>query len=286
MELFLIQLMNGLMYAALLFIVASGLSLIFGLMNVVSLMHGSFFMLGAFLGLTIIRQTGSYWAALLVAPLLTAVVGLVIELIFMRRLYARGHLDQILLTFGFSLIFVDLVKWIWGAEIQMLPPPAILSGALPILGGGVSVYRAFLIVLGFGLYVFLWLVLERSSVGAKIRAAVDDNAMASGLGINVSILFSAVFALGVAFAALAGVAAGPIVGLYPGMDADILIPAFIVVVIGGMGSLAGAFVGSLLIGLADTFGKAYLPDLALFLTYLVMVIVLITRREGLFGIRS
>lgn len=283
MELFLVQLFNGLTFAALLFIVSSGLSLIFGLMNVVNLAHGSFFMIGAFLGLTVAKWTGSFWIAVVLAPLLTAVIGLLMEVLFMRRLYRRGHLDQILLTFGFSLVFVDAVKWIWGADIQMLVPAEILSGALPILDGGIPVYRVFLVLLGFGMYCVLWLGLERTQIGALVRAGVDDDEMASGLGINVSLLFSCVFAFGTGLAALAGVAAGPMIGLYPGMDTDILIPAFIVVVVGGLGNLTGAFVGSLLIGIADTFGKAFLPDFSLFLIYIVMIVVLVTRPNGLFG---
>lgn len=283
MELFLVQIFNSLTFAALLFIVSAGLSLIFGLMNVVNLAHGSFFMIGAFLGLTVQTVTGSFWAALVISPLLTALIGLVMEAGFMRPLYRRGHLDQILLTFGFSLVFVDLVKWIWGADIRTLVPSEMLSGSLPILSGGVPIYRVFLIGLGIGLYGLLWLCLEKTEVGALVRAGVEDDEMASGLGINVSLLFSCVFAFGVGLAALAGVAAGPITGLYPGMDTDILIPAFIIVVIGGLGDLTGAFVGSLLIGFADTFGKAFLPDVSLFMIYIVMIIVLITRPTGLFG---
>lgn len=284
MELFLVQVFNSLTFASLLFIVSAGLSLIFGLMNVVNLAHGSFFMIGAFLGLTVQNLTGSFWAAIVISPLVTALIGLLMEAGFMRRLYRRGHLDQILLTFGFSLVFVDVVKWIWGAEIRSLVPSEMLSGALPILGGSVTVYRVFLIAMGLGLYGLLWLCLEKTQIGALVRAGVEDGQMASGLGINVSLLFSSVFAFGVGLAALAGVAAGPITGLYPGMDTDILIPAFIIVVIGGLGDLTGAFVGSLLVGFADTFGKAFLPDVSLFMIYIVMIIVLVARPTGLFGV--
>jgi branched-subunit amino acid ABC-type transport system permease component len=283
-ELFLVQVFNSLTFASLLFIVSAGLSLIFGLMNVVNLAHGSFFMIGAFLGLTVQNLTGSFWAAIVISPLVTALIGLLMEAGFMRRLYRRGHLDQILLTFGFSLVFVDVVKWIWGAEIRSLVPSEMLSGALPILGGSVTVYRVFLIAMGLGLYGLLWLCLEKTQIGALVRAGVEDGQMASGLGINVSLLFSSVFAFGVGLAALAGVAAGPITGLYPGMDTDILIPAFIIVVIGGLGDLTGAFVGSLLVGFADTFGKAFLPDVSLFMIYIVMIIVLVARPTGLFGV--
>ena len=278
------QLVNSLVYAMLLFIMSAGLSLIFGLMNVVNLAHGSFFMLGAFFGLTIAKWTGSYWLALALAPIPAIVIGVLIERVFIRHLYSRGHLDQVLLTFGFTFVFIDAVRWIWGPDIRDLPPPPSLEGAVEFLGLVLPVYRLFLI--GFGLVValLLWLFLERSRVGAMVRAGVDDAATASGLGINVPVLFGLIFALGVGLAALGGVAAGPVLGLYPGMDIDILIPAFIVVVIGGMGSLRGAFVASIFVSLVDTFGKAYFPSMALFLIYLLMIVVLLTRPNGLFGI--
>ncbi len=285
MEFLVAQLLNGLVYGVLLFLMAAGLSLIFGLMNVVSLAHGSFFMLGAFFGLSILQFTGSFWLALVLAPIPVAVLGIVMEVLFMRPLYRRGHMDQVLLTFGFTFVFFDLVQSVWGRVILRMPAPDILQGATQIGVGVFSTYRLFLIGLGFALALLLWLFLERSRIGAMVRAGVDDAAMAAGLGANVPLLFTGIFGAGVALAALGGVAAGPVLGLYPGMDTEILIPAFIVIVIGGMGSLRGAFVGSLLIGEADTFGKAYFPSLALFLIYLVMAAVLLLRPQGLFGVK-
>jgi branched-chain amino acid transport system permease protein len=285
MEFLLVQLLNGLGYAMLLFLMAAGLSLIFGLMNVVSLAHGSFFMLGAFIGLSIFAATHSYWIALLLAPLPTAAVGILVERLFLRRLYQRGHMEQVLLTFGFTFVFFDLVRSVWGSDVRTMPPPDLLQGVVHISDVAFSTYRLFLIALGIVLAVLLWLLIERSRLGAMVRAGVDDSAMAAGLGANVPVLFTGVFSVGVLLAALGGVAAGPVLGLYPGIDSDILIPAFIVIVIGGMGSLRGAFVGSLLIGEADTFGKAYFPSLALFLIYLVMAIVLLARPQGIFGIK-
>jgi branched-chain amino acid transport system permease protein len=285
MEFLVAQLLNGLVYGVLLFLMAAGLSLIFGLMNVVSLAHGSFFMLGAFFGLSIFQFTGSFWLALLLAPIPVAVLGIAMEVLFMRPLYRRGHMDQVLLTFGFTFVFFDLVQTVWGRVIVRLPAPDVLQGATQIGIGVFSTYRLFLIGLGFAIALLLWLFLERSRIGAMVRAGVDDAAMAAGLGANVPLLFTAIFGAGVALAAFGGVAAGPVLGLYPGMDTEILIPAFIVIVIGGMGSLRGAFVGSLLIGEADTFGKAYLPSLALFLIYLVMAVVLLVRPQGLFGVK-
>jgi branched-subunit amino acid ABC-type transport system permease component len=285
MELLTSQLLNGIAYGTLLFLLSAGLSLIFGLMNVVSLAHGSFFMLGAVIGFTIVKLTGSYWLALLIAPLPVIVLGVAMELLFMRRLYARGHLDQVLLTFGFTFVFADLVKWIWGADIKSLRIPDSLQGMVPLFGTVFPVYRLFLIGFGIALAVALWLFLERTRIGTMIRAGVDDSAMANGLGINVSLLFTSIFALGAGLAALAGVAAGPIVGIYLWMDVDIMVPAFIVIVVGGMGSLRGAFVGSMLIGIVDTMGKALFPDAALFLIYLLMVVVLLSRPQGLFGVQ-
>ena len=285
MELLVAQLLNGLVYGVLLFLMAAGLSLIFGLMNVVSLAHGSFFMLGGFIGLSIVHLTGSFWLALILAPIPIVVLGVLIEVLFMRPLYARGHMDQVLLTFGFTFVFYDLVQTVWGRMVLRLPTPEILQGSVQIGVGVFSAYRLFLIGFGFAIAILLWLVLERSRIGAMVRAGVDNAAMAAGLGGNIPLLFTGIFGFGVALAALGGVAAGPVLGLYPGMDAEILIPAFIVIVIGGMGSLRGAFVGSLLIGIADTFGKAYLQSLALFLIYLAMTIVLLIRPQGLFGIK-
>jgi branched-chain amino acid transport system permease protein len=285
MDLFVAQLLNGLVYGVLLFLMAAGLSLIFGLMNVVSLAHGSFFMLGAFFGLAIFKASGSFWLALILAPIPVIVVGVLMELLFLRPLYRRGHMDQVLLTFGFTFVFLDLVQTVWGRMVQRLPAPQALQGIVHIGAGVFSVYRLFLIGFGFAIALLLWLFLERSRIGAMVRAGVDNAVMAAGLGANVPALFTGIFGFGIALAALGGIAAAPVLGLYPGMDSEILIPAFIVIVIGGMGSLRGAFVGSLLIGIADTFGKAYFQSIALFLIYLAMVAVLLIRPQGLFGIK-
>ena len=255
MEFVATQLVNGLAYGALLFLMSAGLSLIFGLMNVVNVAHGSFFMLGAFFALAIVQWTGSFWLALALAWIPAVVVGLLMERVFIRKLYARGHLDQVLLTFGFTFVFVDLVRMIWGADIRELPVPEILSGVFAFGDVILPKYRLFLIAFGGLTALLLWLFLERSRVGAMVRAGVDDAFTASGIGINVPLLFAAIFGLGVGLAA-----------------------------IGGMGSLRGAFVASIFVGLVDTFGKAYFPDYALFVVYLLMVVVLLTRPHGLFGV--
>src|ERR1700758_1071741 len=247
MELLVAQLLNGLVYGVLLFLMAAGLSLIFGLMNVISLAHGSVFMLGAFFGLSVDKHTGSFWVGVLVAPIPVIVFGVLMELVFLRPLYKRGHMDQVLLTFGFTFIFYDLVQTLWGRVVLRLPAPESLQGTIQIGLGVFSAYRLFLIGFGFAVALLLWLLLERSRIGAMVGAGVDNAGMAAGLGGNLPALFTGVFGFGVALAALGGIAAGPVLGLYPGMDTDILIPAFIVIVIGGMGSLRGAFLGSLFI---------------------------------------
>lgn len=284
MQIFATQLINGLVFGMLLFLMSAGLSLIFGLMNVVNIAHGSFFMLGAFFGLAIMTWTGSFWAALAFSWIPAVIIGIIMERVFLRYLYNRGHLDQVLLTFGFTFVFVDAVRWVWGPDIRNLGVPPILEGAIEVAGVIMPKYRIFLILFGGIVALLLWLFLERSRVGAMVRAGVDDANTAAGLGINVPLLFAAIFALGVGLAAIGGAAAGPVLGLYPGMDIEILIPAFIVVVIGGMGSLRGAFVSSIFVGLVDTFGKAYFPSYAMFIIYLLMVVVLLTRPNGLFGV--
>ena len=284
MEFFLTQVLNGVVYGMLLFLMAAGLSLIFGLMNVVSLVHGSFFMVGAFLALSIVQLTHNYWLALLLAPIPTAALGALVEVLFLRRMYARSALDQVLLMFGFTYVFYDAVKSIWGDDIQSLPVPRELGGIVRFDGMVITNYRLFLIGFGSAVAILLWLFLDRSRLGAMVRAGVDNRLMAAGLGANIPALFTGIFSLGVALAAIGGVAAGPVLGLYPGIDSDILIPAFIVIVIGGMGSLRGAFVGSLVVGIADVFGKTYAPQLSSFLIYLVMAVVLLVRPQGIFGV--
>jgi branched-subunit amino acid ABC-type transport system permease component len=200
MEFLFAQALNGVVYGMLLFLIAAGLSLIFGLMNVVSLVHGSFFMLGAFIGFSITRVTGNFWLAFVLAPIPVTIVGALLEMGFLRPLYRRGHLDQVLLTFGFTFVFFDAVQTFWGREIYSIPVPPILEGAIHLGSGVYPIYRLFLIALGCLLAIVLWLVLERSRLGAMVRAGVDDSAMAAGLGGNVPALFTGVFTGGVTLA--------------------------------------------------------------------------------------
>ena len=286
MENFIIQVLNGLVFSMLLFVMASGLSLIFGQMNVINLAHGSFYLLGGYIGLTVADGTGNFWLALLVAPLLVGTLGLLIEYFFLRRLYGpHRQLDQVLLTFGIALIAADLIRWNWGAYVEAVPSPPLLSGQTWVFGIRFPTYR--LSLLGFGLTIalLLWIIIERTRLGAIIRAGVSDAQMVSGLGINIHMVFAVVFAMGTALAALAGVIGSPVLNLYPGLDFEILILTLVVIVVGGLGTLKGAFFGSLVIGMADTFGKALMPEFALFLIFAVMSVVLLLKPSGLFGLK-
>ncbi len=277
------QALNGLSYGVLLFLLSVGLTLIFGMLDVVNLAHGSLYMLGAYAGLTFVAATGSFWLALLLAPVAVGIIGIAIERICLRPLYRRGALDQVLLTFGLVYLFEDLVKWIWGGRIRSIAPPALFSGSVTIWEATVPSYRLFVIAFGLAMAAVLWLLIERTRLGAIIRAGVFDAEMASGMGINIERVFTLVFGFGAALAGLSGVIAGPIQSAQPPMGATILIPALIVVVVGGLGSLKGSLVGSLIIGQAETFGKAWLPGASMLMIYLVMAAVVLLRPQGLFG---
>jgi branched-subunit amino acid ABC-type transport system permease component len=278
-----IQFLTGLSLSLMLFLLATGLSLIFGMMDVVNLAHGSFFLIGTYVGLTIVRATGNFWIALIVTPLLIGALGLVVERSLIRPLYQRSPLDQVLLTFGLAFILMDVARWIWGADVLPLPPPGFLDGSMPLLGGQFPRYRLFVIAVGLALAVALFYLNEHTSYGAVIRAGVADREMVSGLGINIVRVFAIVFAIGTGLAALSGVVAGPIYSAFPGLDFQVLILTLIVVVVGGMGTYKGSFWGSLLIGEAQTFGQVLFPDLALFLIFAIMAAVLLIKPAGLFG---
>ena len=287
MENFVIQLLNGLVSGMLLFIMAAGLSLIFGQMNVINLSHGAYYLLGGYIGLSTVRWLGSFWLALIIAPIVVGLIGVVVERYLLRRMYGgHRHLEQVLLTFGLALVAQDLIQWNWGAYVESVPPPPSLSGQIPFFGIQFPIYRLSLIVFGLLLALALWLFLDKTRIGAIVRAGVSDAEMVSGLGINIHAVFMGVFAAGTALAALAGVIGAPIRTLYPGLDFEILILTIVVVVVGGLGTLKGAFLGALLIGMADTFGKALIPEFSLFLIFAVMALVLLIRPSGLFGLEG
>jgi branched-subunit amino acid ABC-type transport system permease component len=280
------QALNGLSFGALLFILAAGLSLIFGMMDVVNLAHGAFYMLGAYVALSVTRATGSFWVALIVAPLVLALVGLVIEPVLLRRLRGR-HLDQVLVTIGLSLVIADFIRlrgdWGWGATVRALDVPAGLDHSIPIAGSDYPLYRLFVIAFGAALALLLYVVHRRSRIGALVRAGVGDAQMLSALGVDTDRLFTLTFAVGAGLAGLAGVIAAPVFGLQPGMDVDALIYSLIVVVVGGLGSLSGAVAGAGVVGPADTFGKVLFPQFALALIFAIMALVLLFRPTGLLG---
>jgi branched-subunit amino acid ABC-type transport system permease component len=277
-----VQALNGISFGALLFILAAGLSLIFGMMDVVNLAHGAFYMLGAYITLSVVQSTGQFWPALVVAPLLIGVLGIVIEPLFLRRLRGR-HLEQVLLTIGISLVIADLIGLTWGREIRSIPAPAGLDHSIGVMGGDYPVYRLFVIAFGVALAAILSLVHRRSRVGALIRAGVDDAPMLAALGVDIDRLFAITFAVGAALAGLAGVIAAPVFGIYPGMDVDYLIYSLIVVVVGGLGTLSGAIAGAGLVGPVDTFGRVLFPQFALALIFAIMALVLLIRPTGLLG---
>ena len=277
-----IQTFNGISYGALLFLLASGLSLIFGVMRIVNLAHGSFFLLGGYVALTVIWTTGSWLLAIPVAALVIAVMGLLMERVFLRPL-GFDPLRQVLLTVGFAYLFQQAALDIWGGDNLDITPPAVLKESAVIGGFYFPMYRVFMIGMALVMGVTLWITMEKTRVGAMVRATVDDAEMARGVGIDTSRVSMFIFALGAFLAGLGGVIGGAFLGVYPGLDFAILPIAFAVVIIGGMGSLTGAAVGSLLVGLADNFGKALFPEISYFTLYAPMVLILALKPTGLFG---
>ena len=276
------QALNGISFGALLFILAAGLSLIFGMMDVVNLAHGAFYMLGAYVTLAIVQRTGQFYLALFVAPAVVGLLGLILEPLLLRRLRGR-HLDQVLLTIGVSLVIADLLGLTFGREIHSIPLPAGLDRSTQIFGGDYPVYRLFVIGFSIALAGALAVIHRRTRLGALIRAGVDDAQMLDALGVDIDRLFSRTFASGAALAGLAGVIAAPVFGIFPGMDVDALIYSLIVVVVGGLGTLSGAVAGAGLVGPADTFGRVLFPQFALALIFAIMALVLLLRPTGLLG---
>jgi branched-chain amino acid transport system permease protein len=278
----LLQLFNGVSYGALLFLLGSGLSLIFGVLRIVNIAHGSYFLLGSYVALTVIWTTGSWLLALPAGALAIGLLGLVMERIFLRPL-GFDVLRQVLVTFGFMLLFQQAAFDIWGGDNFIINPPAQLTRSIAVDSLHLPLYRIFMIALAAAIGLVLWLVLERTRVGAMIRATVDDAQMARGVGIDTARVSMLVFALGALLAGLGGVIGGAFLGVYPGVDLQILPIAFAVVIIGGMGSLAGAAIGAVMVGLADNFGKALFPEISYFTLYAPMVVLLAVKPTGLFG---
>jgi branched-subunit amino acid ABC-type transport system permease component len=276
-------LLNGLSQAMLLFIIASGLSLIFGILGIVNFAHGSFYTIGAYIGVFLLSWSDAFWVALVIAPIFVLLLGVFTERLLIQPLYDRDPIYVVLLTFGLAIIIEELVILIWGTGTQSLPAPAILSESISIAGGAYPTYRLFIIISGIVLYIFLELLMNNTKVGITIRAGNLDREMVSAMGINIDRVFTGTFAFGIGLAAIAGVAAGPVFSVYPVMGSDILIDSFIVVVIGGLGSIRGPFLGALLVGLIRSFGGVYADQYVGFLIFGLLAIVLLVRPRGLLG---
>ncbi|MDQ6881219.1 MAG: branched-chain amino acid ABC transporter permease [Pseudomonadota bacterium] len=280
---FLIQLLNSVQYGLLLFMLAAGLTLIFGIMGVVNLAHGSFYMLGAYLAWWLAGLSGSLTVAILGGAALSVLFGLALERLLFRHFYNRDHLDQVLLTFGLIYIFEELRSLLWGDDVHGVQIPDLLSGSIPLTDNlSYPVYRLFISGVCVALALALYLLLSKTRMGMKIRAGAFNRDMAEALGVDIRLIHAIVFGLGVALAATAGMIAAPISSVYPNMGSQVLIMCFVVVVIGGIGSVRGALVSALLVGLVDTFGKVLLPQVAGMLVYMLMAAVLLWKPEGLF----
>ncbi len=294
------QLLNGLQLGITLFLMSAGLTLVFGIMQVINLAHGSFYMIGAYVGATVAAKTGSFLLAIPAALGAAALVGAVVEIVILRHLYKREHLDQVLATFGLIMFFNELTLMIWGRQPLFMDVPGPLAQSIEILPGlPYPVYR--LAVIGVGLFVALalWLLFAKTRAGMKIRAGASNRDMIGALGVNINLLYTLVFSLGALLAGLAGVMAGPVLAVQSGMGESILILTFVVIVIGGIGSIRGAVAGALLVGLVDTLGRAFLPvllrlvlessaadslaaSLASMAIYILMAAILVWKPRGLF----
>ena len=302
--LFVEQVLNGLQFGVMLFLLAAGLTLVFGIMNLVNLAHGSLYMVGAYLATAAFGWTGSFLLAALFALAATLAVGMLVEVLTLRTLYERDHLDQVLATFGLILFFNEAVAIVWGRTALFTTVPRALSGQITLLPGlRYPAYRAVIILVGLAVALLLYIVVNRTRLGMLIRAGASNRTMVAALGVNVRVLYTVVFGFGAALAALGGVMAGPIYTVLPGMGEEILIQVFVVIVIGGIGSIRGALVGAIIVGVVDTLGRAFLkpllatvisptaaesagPALASMLIYLLMAAVLAFRPQGLFPSRG
>ena len=279
----LIQILNSVQYGLLLFMLAAGLTLIFGIMGVVNLAHGSFYMLGAYLAYSLSGLFGSLTLAILGGAALSVVFGLALEWLLFRHFYQRDHLDQVLLTFGLIYIFEEVRSMLWGDDVHGVPIPDLLGASIPLTENlSYPVYRLFMSGVCIALAIGLYLLISKTRLGMKIRAGAFNRDMTESLGINIKLIHAIVFALGVALATVAGMIAAPISSVYPNMGSQVLIMCFVVVVIGGIGSVRGALISALLVGLVDTFGKVLLPQISGMLVYMLMAAVLLWKPEGLF----
>ena len=283
METFVIQFLHGLAYGMLLFLVGSGLTLVFGMMNVLNIAHVSFYMLGAYFSYQMLQWVGNFWVGLIVCPILVGLLGILMERFLLRRVHAVGHVQEFVITFGILFVINEAVKWIWGTENLSVPIPSALSGSVLIMGNIYPAYRLFILFFSLAVLAFLAFILMRTRLGITVRAMVSDRDMVSALGTNTPMVFMLVMGIGTWLAGLAGVIAGPFISTSPSMALDILTDCFIVTVTGGLGSLLGAVVASFLIGQLSSFGILFIPRFAIVFGFLLMAVVLIIRPSGLFG---
>jgi len=277
------QVVSGLCFGALLFLLAAGLSLMYGLMGVVNIAHGGYFMVGGYVGLSVFQGTGSFVLAILAGLATGGALGLLTERFFLRPLYAlRGH-EPVLMTFALCIILGDFSLFVWKGMPTWIPTPSLLAFSVSIAGSPYPVYRLFSLLIGLLVFAGVWWFQEKTRWGAIVRAGVDDKEMVTGLGINIPLVFTMVFALGAFLAGFGGVVGSPLIGLYPGMEIEVFILALAVVIVGGIGSLPGCLLTCFLIGLADTFGKTQWPGYASLTIWLALVIILLVKPTGLFG---
>lgn len=279
-------LLIGLSIGMLLFILAAGLTLIFGMMGIINFAHGALYMLGAYVAYQVVRSGGSFWLALLVSPLVLAVVGALMERLTLRPLYDRAHEFQLLATFGAILVLEEAVRVLWGLDFKRMVAPAGLDGAVTLFGSQVSLYRLFVIGFGLAVSLALFLVLERSPLGTAVRACQANGGMAACVGIDVGRVRTAVFAIGAALAGVGGTIAGPLLPIQLQMGFTIIIDCFVVVIIGGLGNIRGAVLGALLVGMTRAYGQAYAPDWIDVATYTLLIATLLLRPQGLFNQRE
>lgn len=277
---------HGLAYGMILFLIASGLNIIFGMMGILNLAHASFFMLAGYFCYQVITITGSFWAALIVAPIVTAIFGILLERIFLRRVHAFGHLGELILTVGIGQVILAVVKIFWGTESLPVQVPDLLSGMVSIWGLDYPIYRLFVIGLSLVVLVFMTLLLYGTRLGKIVRAAVSDQGMVNALGINIPVVFMLVFGIGTWLAGVAGVAIAPILTVFPGLADQVGMDAFIVVCTGGFGSLSGAFIVSIIFGLLSSYGVQFVSQLAPVLMVAFMAIVLAIKPHGLRGVKE
>jgi branched-chain amino acid transport system permease protein len=274
--------LNGLSYAFILFLLAAGFSLTFGVMGVLNLTHGALFVFGAYVGLQVIESLDAFWLAIIMAAAALAVIGFLLYFLFLKRLYNKVP-EQAVLTIGLGYMVANVIQWIWGPRAQITQAPEILTGALKLGGLSFPIYRVFICGVGLLVLALLWWIQDRTRWGAIIRAGMDNKEMTVSLGVNYGLVSTLVFLLGIALAGVAGILGAPITGVFPSMGDNLLLLTLIVVVVGGTGYIQGTMLGALVIGLLDTFGKAYVPKTALFFAYILFLLILLIRPSGLIG---